>query len=401
LTAISSEDLEIERNDVRDLLRSVASSEHGGSTSNVNQLPPPLQTTLEVLSRILHACGDAILTARRQRQLFPETSIHALSALAKPLNHLARAFTKSSNTKQNRETLLFALHILTTSGEILVDAFQRSTPLQLLFPLSRTTNIAMASLSPMLSELSRDEIADFEFLEAVGGAVKVSVHTCTLAIASMSELAAPSQLDHTQYDIRGAFRSPGGEDHVSCIALTRLAFESDDLAKVLVKSSSQFISQLLQLHQHLKILEADRVQGDLRGKGMTPKSRRLLLGVLCRLEFVSEGRGGMSEILTGIFDRAIEAISSFNGQELCDGRAFFELCETTFDIAAFPTSVVTHLFDPESGGPHRTRCLETLTDVCVQGYHSFSTTNGHNDATLQVGATPNFRNNIAVFSHPS
>jgi len=76
LAANSDEDLEIERNDVRDLLRAVTGS---GGESCTNLMPPSM--TLTLLRNLLQACEQSILTSRRSHKLFDETVLHAFSAL--------------------------------------------------------------------------------------------------------------------------------------------------------------------------------------------------------------------------------------------------------------------------------------------------------------------------------
>jgi len=72
--ANSDEDLEIERNDVRDLLRAVSDP---GSSSE------PISMALRLLLKLLQACEHSVLSSRDRHQLFDETVIHAFSALGR------------------------------------------------------------------------------------------------------------------------------------------------------------------------------------------------------------------------------------------------------------------------------------------------------------------------------
>ena len=80
LSAGSDEELEVERNAVRDLLRALAGSNENGLVLD-KQSHMPLPVSLKVLSQLLHQCDQAVSSARHQRQLVPETVVHAFSSL--------------------------------------------------------------------------------------------------------------------------------------------------------------------------------------------------------------------------------------------------------------------------------------------------------------------------------
>lgn len=110
LAANSDEDLEIERNDVRDLLRAVAGSGESGSTfSPLSSGAPPIGATLKLLLRLLQACEHSILSSRQHHQLFEETVIHAFSALGKVDTHLPLLIHVRTKLFLTRRPIVFTI----------------------------------------------------------------------------------------------------------------------------------------------------------------------------------------------------------------------------------------------------------------------------------------------------
>jgi hypothetical protein len=376
LAADGDEELEIERNDIRDILRAVAGSSEGGSTSEVDTSVEPVGVSLKILSNLTRACFDATSTARERKELAPEAVIHAFSSLAKPLNHVAGYYAQTGGGEVTREILMLSLQTLALVGDMIDEMLQHAHYNVQLLPVTRILNIATASLSPMLSALCSSQKLDANMLEEVRRAVAICVRTCALSITNIPELAAQSTLDQSQFDIRGTMRSPGGDDHVGCLALMRLSFESRELTEVVVEVSGPLIASLCELHGQLKSIEAERGRGVFHGKGVVPKSRRILLGALCHLEMASGGQAGAAGMLTGLFNSAVDTVLSFNGLESYDEWVLFQLCETTFDIAAFSPEIVASLFIDEN--PRHAECLKTLTRAGVQGYQRLP----HSEASL-------------------
>jgi hypothetical protein len=364
LAASSDEEIEVERNDVRDVVRAIACSEEGGSTSEVITLHRPLETSLKILSKLLHACVDAVNTALSQRLLPSEAIVHAFSALAKPLNHVAKANASNSSC----ELCILAMKFLISVTGALLKAFEDKKPILLLLPICRTASIAMASVTPMLSSLVQNYCDNRLVLGAVRETLDVCIRGSIVSVAELPELASASELHHAQYDIRGTMRGPGGEDHVGCLVLMRFVDESEALSKVVIDVARPYLSQLCDLYQHLKSIESNRERGVHHGRGVAPKSRRILLSVLCHLETLSRGQGGASTMLLDIFDRTIETIVNMNGHVSSGETKFYFLCEATLDIAAFSSTLIRSLFEPDDDVSKNSRCLEMLADACVKGY---------------------------------
>lgn len=442
LAAISDEDLEIYRNvsrhrrlavqynviprvhitnkvnfdyyqqDIRDLLRTVTCPllEDGGNKSSTSSAdhgcPGNSLVTERILHKMLSACAETIQT----QALPPETAVHALSALAKPLNSLAKSLATTRTTISNvdstseiatattsplaLETLALALKCVMWTGNSIVKAFQQqqhlATPMQALLPLSRTLNMAVASLAPMFSALcSIDELR-----EAVSHVLTVSIQVAILSLRHLPELAAQSIKDNTQYDIRGTMRGPGGEDHVGSLVLMRLVFESHLLALAVAHAAVPNVAQLCEVYQYLKISESERGEAIIRGAATattiytTPKSRRILLSALSRLELIAQGTLGASTMLTDMFHTAITSVCELNPQPHERGREvyYYSLCETAFDIAAFSSSIVRSLFE-QAGDMLCTQCLERLTSAVLDGYKIAAATQCEpNDTILQVSS---------------
>jgi hypothetical protein len=373
--------LEVERNDVRELLRAVAGSGEGGSTSDVRSTEHgPLGVTTRILSRILQSCNEAIVTASDRGELFPESAVHALSSLAKPLNFFAKYAAQSGSNEEIEGILNLATGLLCQLCKLTVDAFHRGVPGRQLLPLSRIVDIAISSLSPMLSAIcQRPHGLDTRSLHVI-------LEAAILSIEHIPELAAESTLRGTQYgDVRGTMRGPGGEDHVGSLALVRISHESPALTQSMVAAATPFIPRLCNLYKQLKSAENERGPGVFHGKGVTPHSRRMLLGVVCHMELVSQGQGGASTWLQELFDSEIATIASFQGRRSFDEKSLYHMCESTFDLAAFSPSIVSSLFASDHhANAQNTACMETLTNTCILGYQQLSISTAHTEATVQV-----------------
>jgi hypothetical protein len=387
LSADSDEDIEIERNDVRDFLRTVTGSGEGGSTSEPTSLHGPLSMPSRVLSKLVHSCNDAVLMAHRQGQLFPETAVHAFSSLAKPLNVLAKhSSSKGERDVQSENTLDTAMAMLCQICESTIRAFENRVPLADILPLSRLVDIAIASLSPMIAARCHIAMAGGTSSSTripLASLLQVVLEASILSVEHLPELAAESSLDHSAHDIRGTMRGPGGEDHVGCLAIMRITNESSALTLAVVDEVVPLIPRICKLHQYLKMAEQERGWGVCHGKGVTPQSRRILLSVLCHLELASRGRAGAASVLEELFQNALETIAVCGGRNSFDETTFFQMTESTFDLASFSPTIVSTLFIEPTAS--KTACLEALTSSCVLGYQRLlSISVDFEEATRQV-----------------
>jgi hypothetical protein len=359
-----------------------------------------------VTERVLHKMLSACVESIHNHTIPPETAVHALSALAKPLNSLAKSRAAAKTTAGSNgttetdmrtssqlilETLSLALRSLLWTASSIVKAFhqqQPATPIQVLLPLSRTLNMAVASFAPMLSALcSMDELS-----AVVSQVLSVSIQVAILSLRHLPELVAQSLKENSLYDIRGTMRGPGGEDHVGSLALMRLVFESDILALAVAHAAAPHVSQLCEVYQYLKISESERGKAILLGAVATtticttPKSRRILLSALSRLELIAQGTLGASAMLTDMFHSATASVCALNPEDHERGKElyYYTLCETVFDIAAFSSTIVRSLFE-QAGDMTYTQCLERLTSAVLDGYKIVAATRCEpNDTILQV-----------------
>jgi hypothetical protein len=371
-SAPSDGDLEVYRNDVRDMLRSVNGSEEGGSTSNVEASRAPLPISQKIIHRVLHAILNSLSQSRTQGSLPEETAIHALSALAKPLNHQAQSWDH-----YGLQNLLVASQCALIATESVLSAFDQQLDKRLLLPIVRTLCIGLASLSPMLSKLavvlskSNDEHYN-HFRSIIQAAIRVDL----AAIEFFDEL--PAGLSKDDLDVRGVMRGPGGEDHVACVALMRLCASSKNQMFV----TQQFVPHLprmCDMYKALKDKEIHRGPKRLNVQGTTPKSRRIFLGVICRVE--ADTNGGASGILQGIFRSAIENILAQHGQAL-DTLSLLSLCEASYDLSAFPKSIVFNFF--ESASVDEDACHAILVHAYCHGFQHPMALASSADALVQV-----------------
>lgn len=381
-TAQSDEDFEILRNDVRDIIRTVSGSGESGSTSDAVSLHGPIPTTLKILSGILNSCHQAVVSAKESGELLPEPAVHTLSALAKPLNFVAKFFVQTRGEADIQRLLEFAFSFLCRVCNMVVDLFHVGARLEDTLPRCRTAAIAVASLSPMISCMSILNILDGKALSAI-------LDMATLSIEHLPELFGESTLKHSLYDIRGTMRGPGGEDHVGCLALMRMTKESEALTNLIISVHAEtFVPRLCRLHQLLKAIENERGVGPSHGKGVTPTSRRILLGILSHLEVTSKGQAGASSLLEELFNHAIHSIAQFASGFSFDERTVFQITEHTFDLASFSPSILVTLFtsNESSSSNVKTACLECLTSSCIAGYNQLSSPDQTSTAIMQVSS---------------
>lgn len=352
----NDDDLENERNDVRDILRTVSSVTCGSKG-------PSSSLSLEILRRLVKRCTDPILSPQDIHRipsstcLCHETDLHTFSALARPLISVSSIYRK--DTTQGEDILQRALSALELAGRQLIGAFPLA-PMAKSLPLSRLYNLAVASFSPMLSNLVGTGLQG-----QVIAALHVGVETAIVSLKYIPELVAFSTLRSSRHDIRGAMRTPGGEDHAAVLALMRLATQTDVMATTIVQSRSNVGSELCQVYKHLKQVEQQRGRGVHYGKGVLPKSRRILLSTICHLEHATNGAAGASSGLQEIFEESVNLIGSIGHQ--VDVESFFQATESTFDLAGFSPSIISRFFEAAHRSPNPT-CVEVWTYLGCFGY---------------------------------
>jgi len=376
LTLDNDEDLEIERNDVRDVLRSITS--FGDSAMQ----PMPLLSYM-ILDCILQDCADRTSGST----LPPETAVHALSSLAKPLNRLAVDLVSNSegSVKPAIENILLkAFACLHSVCSKLLVAFSTQISVHDIIPVARLACLATAALSPCFSSLAEatalvgsqsiSENLCSEFQKALGLSFLASL-TCAEHIP---ELIAASTLESTLYDIRGAMRGPGGEDHVGCIALMRLSSESNDLAIAALKyaalakgvNPASIITDLCLVHEKLYNTELERGPDICHGKGMTPRSRRVLLIALSQIGALSinnssECTESITNQLCQLLQRTLLTMRTANERvDISEAEKIFQLCEASFDLSSFPSSMISSLFSSAVQNQE----IKGLIDAGVLGY---------------------------------
>eukprot|EP00548_Thalassiothrix_antarctica_P013208 CAMPEP_0194171408 /NCGR_PEP_ID=MMETSP0154-20130528/5987_1 /TAXON_ID=1049557 /ORGANISM="Thalassiothrix antarctica, Strain L6-D1" /LENGTH=1365 /DNA_ID=CAMNT_0038883703 /DNA_START=23 /DNA_END=4120 /DNA_ORIENTATION=+ len=367
----NEEELEMERNDVRDVLRCVS----GHSSSGKNQSNPSgTRVAFCVLVKLLEACAQPIMEVGTEgKQLFPESALHAFSALARPLHTVALHY-HSSNSAEVDRPLSMALEIMCIAGRCIIQAFGQSHNPNLL-PLSRIYSLATASLSPAFSSLGTTKQHEAGVVQALEACYQASV----LSLVHLPELSSPSTLRSSRFDVRGAMRSPGGEDHVGILALMRLTTESLTLTSTLLRAIPLMVTDLCCLYQQLKQMEKERGKGVLHGKGVLPKSRRILLGVICHLELSSEGQAGASAVLEDLFKSSVLDIANVGNvqQAQLTPATFFDICGNVFDLAAFSKNMIHSLYDfnaDDSESPLN-RCLSLLSHAGVAGFNAIADPN--------------------------
>ena len=209
----NDEDLESERNDVREVLRTMSCFPSTTSIRSENYPDTHIAVSSSILLRLLQCCAQPIQEAATSNTLFPETALHAFSALAKPIYSVASLYLEYLNQGAPEDKnfiviLNLAFEITKTAGRCLLLAFPIA-PVNEILPLSRVYNLAVASLSPMLSKLAQIPTMEPE----VKTIMRIGIEAAATSMLRLPELSGPSSLRSSRFDIRGAMRSPGGEDH--------------------------------------------------------------------------------------------------------------------------------------------------------------------------------------------
>jgi len=370
--------LEIERNDVRDMLRSTTVPEEEMDDSH---------PALLVFENVLVACNDAIHCATDNNRLPPEAAVHALSALAKPLNTLGRRLT----TNRSVRCISIALEALSSCCRGIVCRVD-VTPVNIaeLLPVGRLVGLATAALAPMFSALCGAGVPG-EVREAAARTINLMVHAALRSVLVLPELCAASSLGESQYDIRGAMRAPGGEDHCSCIALMRLANESETLLRTMSDSYCDPLSPITAQGSSARglvedlcnaVTELTRRERDRgfvhHGTGVLPCSRRILSGkVACvvalgAIKWGDRDAAGISSVLQGLVGgpaaQAAGLMENDVETTITGERRLYLWCETVYDMAAFPGEVTDWFFQPGENVETFSRIVHRVAAECDRGY---------------------------------
>lgn len=218
----SDEDVEIERNDIRDIVRTVCTLNLNSSEPHGNKSPSSL-----ILERTVSACNVSVQDAAVSGHLPRETAVHVLSALAKPLNCLGKSYSQQPSMSACG-TLTKSMLTLAEICDQLNASFD-SHSLSEIFPLSRLVLMGIASLSPMLSlmaELMKAKSSsktENELFSTLKRILKSALRHSLLSISTIPELTAESTLKSTRYDIKGAMRGSGTYIVVDCVSLNQSA----------------------------------------------------------------------------------------------------------------------------------------------------------------------------------
>jgi len=141
----------------------------------------------------------------------------------------------------------------------------------------------------------------------------------------------------------------------------RLAKESNPLSLFILKSKDSILVDLCGLHDALKKIEDQRGVGVFYGVGVLPKSRRILLGVICDLVILSGEKGQAFSFLLSMIESSITCIANAKQRlDNLDVEILTKICESAFDIAAFSYDIRSSLFTTGDSTSVQTLCLHVL-----------------------------------------
>jgi len=380
------EELEIERNDVRDIIRAICSFDFGVEEFS--------RFSVTCLERTIHFCHQGITD--RPSLLPSETLVHVLSSPAKSIHGIALGLVSGSfrDNILGESIISKALDALYQSCVSLHEAFQDSYPLAHTLPISRLVTIIIASFSPIFACIVENK-ASFsnELFIQLEQTIGIGLQIICESLVRVPELVSASTLDDTSYDIRGAMRSPGGEDHCSCIALMRLVRDSDSLTQAIIpltsnyfkKSKQDVLMDIVNVYTYLYSCEQERPPGQMHGKGVTPKSRRVFLNSmsklgLCTLKSDPSSADRFGQIFSTIFEKSINTvISSHHRCDLSVAERNYLICESCYDLAAFPSSYSKEVF--KESNQTWSLVVEILLEGLLSGY-DFPVTGNSSDEGL-------------------
>ena len=384
----NDEDLEVERNDVRDLLREVCSLDN-----NANHI------SMIILERIVQYCAESVADEISQGLLPSEAIIHTLSSPAKSLQRLASTFHDDHMRTPHAEKIINStLETLAFFCERLLTAFASASPVAVTLPTSRLLCITVASFANIFNSMVAATHVLPEALAAkLRRAIGLSVLALVASIKNIPELIAASTLDNTRYDIRGSMRPPGGHDHCGCTALMRIVKAGQHLTQLSLEYAAQasnsnvlsIYAELASVHDNLHTAEMKRPPGQCFGEGVTPKSRRVYLTAMTKIGLVimkthPDTVHQISSELKAMVHKPVEVITSCNQRsDLADAQKIYLLCEACFDLAAFPSLFCKELFAADSLG---TKATEILIGACISGF-SQMTTEEPSESMIQVSRT--------------
>lgn len=199
----------------------------------------------------------------------------------------------------------------------------------------------------------------------------------------------------TRYDVRGTMRGPGGEDHVGCLALKRLVEETDHLAEFIMTPRGglgpPILMEIGKIHDEMKAIENSRGPGVFHGKGILPRSRRIIIGVISRLSMIDvcQSMQSVQSMLVEKFFSPVTAIATSREAAIAgDPERVYRICEAAFDLASFSSEIVSGLFAPseeDEAGRVRIDCLHTLVETGISGYKRISTSSPPDNYCIQWG----------------
>lgn len=375
LSRNNDEDIEIERNDVRDLVRAVCALDLKASQS--------AHISLIIMDSILQYCVSGALDQDQNQSIPSETSIHLLSATAKPLQYLIQMLNQGHvpDFEMVHRIVNNALDCLSQYCEKLLRCFSQMYAINETLPISRLVCITIAAFAPLFSGLVElSSTLQKELHAKAERTIGLAVLAIMSSVLYIPELTAVSSLGNTRYDIRGAMRAPGGEDHCGCIALMRLVKTGESLTMKCVECAARIqntsivllYQEMTKIYNSLLQSEAERASTNVHGSGVTPTSRRVYLSAMTDIGVVTtkkhpETTQDIFSTLNDLFQKSINAIMSCTELVgLTQTQKYFVLCEASFDLSAFPPSFCGKLFDKNS---LEMKATELLIEACISGFY--------------------------------
>ncbi|GMH90072.1 hypothetical protein TrST_g1857 [Triparma strigata] len=323
--------LEVERNDVRELVRQVGEREGG------------VECFMDMLEE-------------------DESGYHIFSALAKPLSTLV----KNGAEQQNKNDRVYAralqtLHRHLQTSSALLHSIVKETGSPIPLPTSvfsshfqtlRLTCLSLSSHGVYLHPLSHLLPPLLPLISSIlNSAVEFTIN-CSTYIREYPQLEPNINfIKMVKGAVSGEFHSPGGEDHLGCLALNRFCTVKSPVS---VEISSKYTKRIFEHHEELLLRETSNISQNII---CTSKSRRLLLQSLCKLCLISSNTDVLTYLLSSRIQKINLALSTPP-----DTTTMHNLTESILDISEFDSSVL------ESNLP----VILSLTPCATWGYTSDS-----------------------------
>jgi hypothetical protein len=323
-------ELEVERNAVRDLIRTVT---------------PNPASTLNMLKLCL---GE-------MKQSVTETGVHAFSALCKSVHSsIAKSSVADSCAAEISEVALGCFELMLPFVLGLANGSDPSLRLQ----FSRISLLAISSSVATLNLIH--PLHPSRVAAIVNSSAQLACTTCVAVREYPNAVTDLNTFLNTGEARSGTFHSPGGEDHLGSLLINRLCSEPGPILQIMAAGMRHFIDL------HSGLLEGERRAAEGRMM-MTGKSRRLVLQGVARLCVVSSEHS--EPVLHSLLSSTVAVINDITSSQPTQ-HTLATLCDAILDIAEFGDVLSSNILSEHNLASVLTS-IHSISNVVNAGYNQY------------------------------